>query len=231
VTYDGWYGSIYLAEETTAPAKNLPRALILCTIGVTLLYVLINVGFMHALSIPQLAASKLPAADAAKAILPAGSALFVQVVSLLTVLGLVNVTVLGAPRVLFGVTRDSQFARHTTQVSRGGTPRVALLLTTAAATLLILTGTFNQVIALAAVLFVVNYLSAYVAVFRLRRKEPQLARPYRAVGYPWTTGVAIVGSIGILLTVIGGDPRSAVFAAVLLALSVPVRWWIHRRSP
>ena len=94
------------------------------------------------------------------------------------------------------------------------------------ATLLTLTGTFNQVIALAAVLFVVNYLSAYVAVFRLRRTEPRLARPHRAAGYPWATGVAILGSLSILLTVIVGDPRSAFFAAVLLALSIPVRWWI-----
>lgn len=231
VTYDGWYGSIYLVEETTAPTKNLPRALILCTVGVTLLYVLINVGFMHALSIPQLAVSKLPAADVAKVILPAGSALFVQVISLITVLGLVNVTVLSAPRILYGVTRDGRFARHTTQVSRSGTPRVALLLTTAAASLLIITGTFDQVIAMAAVFFVLNYLSAYLAVIRLRRTEPALTRPWRAWGYPWTTGIVVVGSIGILATVIAGDLRSAAFAMALLAVSIPVRLWNHGRSP
>ncbi len=76
-------------------------------------------------------------------------------------------------------------------MSAGGTPRLALALSSAVAVALILTGTFEQIIALATVLFLLIYIATYVAVFVLRRREPDLPRPYRAFGFPFTTGIVL----------------------------------------
>ena len=229
VTYDGWYTAIYLAEETVDATRTVPRAMIGCALLVTGLYLLINLGFLHALSLPALAASKLPAADAARAILPRGGSEFVTVVSLCTVLSLINATMLGAPRILYAIGRDGMFSGKATRVSASGTPSVALGITSVAVAVLILSGTLEQLIAVAAVLFVLNYVSAYSAVIVLRIRQPSLARPFRALGYPWTTGLVLLGSLVFLVAAVADDPRSGTFAAILIAISVPASWWISRR--
>lgn len=229
VTYDGWYTAIYLAEETVDAARNVPRAIISCALLVTALYLLINAGFLHALSLPALAASKLPAADAARAILPHGGAEFVTVISLCTVLSLINATLLSAPRILYAIGRDGFFPGKATRVSASGTPSVALGVSSAAAALLIASGTLEQLIALAAVVYVINYISAYAGVIVLRIRERATERPFRAWGYPWTTGLVLLGSVVFLVAAVMQDPRTGVFAVVLIGISAPASWWLSRR--
>jgi len=228
VTYDGWYNSIYLAEETVDAARTVPRAMVSCALLVTGLYVLVNAGFLHALSLPVLAASKLPAADAARAILPRGGAELVTLISLGTVLSLLNATLLGAPRILYAIGRDGLFSGRATRVTASGTPSVALGITSAAAGLLVLSGTLEQLIAVAAVLFVLNYVAGYSAVVALRVRVPGLERPFRAWGFPWTTGLVLLGSVLFLVAAVADDPRSGAFAATLIAIAAPVSWWIAR---
>ena len=231
VTYDGWYGAIYMAEETVDASRTIPKAMIGCALLVTALYVFINLGFLHALSLPVLAASTLPAAEVARAILPRGADIFVTAVSLMTVLSLVNAILLGAPRVLYAVGRDGLLPSRATEVSASGTPRVALGLTALMVALLILSGTLEQLIAVAAVLYVLNYLSAYAAVVRLRRMEPSTLRPFKAWGYPWTTWIVLLGSATFLVATVSEDVHSGVFACVLLALAAPAYAWArHRRA-
>jgi basic amino acid/polyamine antiporter, APA family len=112
----------------------------------------------------------------------------------------------------------------------GGTPRVALLLTSMLAVVVILLCTFEQIIAMGAVLFLVSYLSAFLAVFVLRYREPALLRPFRAAGYPFTTAVVLVGSVGILIAAALEDPRSARFAALFLGACIPLYLWARRRG-
>src|ERR1700736_849327 len=195
LTYDGWYSPIYMAEESTQPTLTLPRAIIGGTVLVAAIYVLINIAILRVLPLPVLAASKLPAADAARVVLPHGGAELVTVISLMTVLSLVNATLLMGPRVLLAIGRDGFFTQKADLVSAGGTPQVALGVRSAAAAALILSGTFEQIIAIAAVLFLLNYVSAYVALIVLRRREPAMSRPYRAFGYPFTTGIVLVGCL------------------------------------
>ncbi|HTV94807.1 MAG TPA: APC family permease [Steroidobacteraceae bacterium] len=229
LTYDGWYSPIYLAEESTDPGRTLPRALIGGTLVLIALYVLINVALLKVLPLSVLAASDLPAAAAARMVFPRGGAQLVTVIALLTVLSLINATLLMTPRVLLAIGRDGLFTARAAAVSAGGTPRPALVLSSAAAIALILTGTFDQIIALAAVLFLINYISAYMALFVLRRREPALPRPYRAWGYPFTTGIVCIGCVLALAAAVAQDLRSGVAAALLLAACVPVYAWIARR--
>ena len=229
LTYDGWYSAIYLAEESTQPALTLPRAIIGGTILVAAMYVIFNIAILRVLPLPVLAASALPAADAARVILPRGGAELVTVISLTTVLSLVNATLLMAPRVLLAIGRDGFFTRKAALVSAGGTPRVALGVTSAAAAALIMSGTFDQIIAIAVVLFLLNYVSAYIALIVLRRNEPATPRPYRAFGYPYTTGIVLLGCVLLWIAAIMEDPRSGLFAGLLLLACAPVYAWIARR--
>ncbi len=229
VTYDGWYAAIYMAEETVDASRNVPRAMIVCAVLVTALYVLINAGFLHALSVPALAASTLPAADVAQMIVPHGGATFVTFVALLTVLSLVNATFLGTPRILYALGRDGLVPARVTAVKQGGTPHVALCATAVVAALMIWSGSLKFLIAVAAVLFVLNYLSAYIAVFTLRRTEPATMRPFRVVGYPITTALVLVGSVAFLCATVSDDWVSTGVALGLIASAVPIYLWSRRR--
>jgi APA family basic amino acid/polyamine antiporter len=229
LTYDGWYSPIYLAEENTDPGRTLPRALIGGTVVLIVLYVSVNAALLRVLPMSALASSDLPAATAARMVFPHGGGELVTLISLLTVLSLVNATLLMTPRVLLAIGRDGLFTRKAAAVSAGGTPRLALAVSSAAAIALILSGTFEQIIALATVLFLVNYISAYAALFVLRRREPTLPRPYRAFGFPFTTAIVLVGSVLALIAAAVEDPRSALAAGLLLAACAPIYAWIARR--
>ncbi len=229
VTYDGWYSPIYLAEENTQPTLTLPRALIGGTVLVALMYIIINIAILRVLPIPVLAASELPATDAARVVLPRGGAELVTVISLLTVLSLINATLLMAPRVLLAIGRDGFFTQKAALVSAGGTPRVALAFSSLGAAALIMSGTFQQIVAIAAVLFLLLYVSTYTALFVLRRKEPALPRPYRAFGFPFTTAFVLLGCLLLWIAAIMEDHHSALFAGLLLIACLPVYLWLARR--
>ena len=229
LSYGGWYAPIYMAEENTDPARTLPRAIIGGALLVAALYLLINLAFVRVLPLSVLAASELPAADVASAVLPRGGATLVTVISLLTILSLLNNVLLMGSRVLYAFGRDGFFTHKAAAVSASGTPRVALALTSVAAVVLILSGTFAQTIALAAVLFLLYYVSAFMAVFVLRYREPLRPRPYKAFGYPFSTAIVLAGSVLFLIAALVQDPRSGLIAAVILAGCVPIYAWIVRR--
>ena len=229
LTFDGWYGPIYVAEESTDPALTLPRAIIGGTLLVAALYLVINMAFIRVLPLPVLAASQLPAADAARLFLPRGGAEVVTVISFVTILSVLNATLICAPRILVGLSRDGLGTQKAATVSVSGTPRFALGLSSVAAAMLVLTGTFEQTIALAVVLSVFNYISAYLAVFVLRRREPTFPRPYRAFGFPLSTAVVLAGSMLFLVAAVAGDPRSAIIVAALLIASAPAYEFVKRR--
>jgi APA family basic amino acid/polyamine antiporter len=230
VTYDGWYEAIYFTEEDTDVSKHLPKAMIGGVVIVTGLYLLMNLAFLHVLSIPALAASKLPAADAASVVFPAWSGSFVTVLSLLTLLSLISAVLLGAPRILFAIGRDGLFTERAARVGVGGTPRVALLLSAAMAAMFIASGKFEDIIAISAILVAAMYCVNYMAVIVLRIREPQMARPFRAWGYPVTTVLVLSGSLLFLVAAVHDDPLSAVRAAVLLVVAVPVYAWMRWRQ-
>lgn len=229
VAYDGWYSSIYFAEETVDAVHAVPRAMIGSALLTAALYLLINAGLLHALTLPGLAAAKLPVVEAARVLLPNGAAQLVALISLCVVLSLLNAVLLTAPRIVYALGRDGLLPRQTTWVTNGGTPSVALGLSSATAALAILSGTFEQIIDVSALLFVVNYLTAYSAVIVLRRREPDAPRSFRVPAYPWTTLLVLGGSAAYLGFAFLDDPRTGSAAAAALTLVGAVSWWIARR--
>jgi APA family basic amino acid/polyamine antiporter len=229
VTYDGWYEAIYFTEEDTNVSRHLPRAMIGGVLIVLALYLLMNLAFLHVLSIPALASSTLPAADAARIVFPQGSGTFVTVLALLTLLSLINAVLLGAPRILFAIARDGMLGNHAAHVGTGGTPRPALLVSAITAAAFVASGKFDDIVAIAAILVAAMYCVNYVAVIVLRVREPQMVRPFRAWGFPVSTFVVLIGSLLFLIAAIHDDATSALRAAILLAAAVPTYLWLRRR--
>ena len=108
-------------------------------------------------------------------------------IMVISLLSCINAVQLFCSRILYAMSADGLFFRYFARVNKGGTPELALLLSTIAGVLFVL-GSFERVIAMLSFFFVANYTLSYTSLFILRRKEPQMPRPYRAWGYPWTTG-------------------------------------------
>jgi basic amino acid/polyamine antiporter, APA family len=221
VTYDGWYGAIYFMEEDEDPIRNLPRSSIIGVVACIAVYLLMNAALLHVLPITRLAAAQVPAADAAMAIFGRHGKQVILIVSMVSAIGGINALILMMPRILFGMSRDGLLPRAVASVNRGGTPSAALLLATIAGIALILSGSFEKLVAISAILFVAVYLSGFCALFVLRVREPGLPRPFKLWGYPWTNLAVLVISLAFLVASIIGDLKDALFTLVLLALSYP----------
>jgi len=142
--------------------------------------------------------------------------------TIVALLSAVNSNVLMAPRVLFAMSRDGLFWRGAREVNRGGTPDIALLFSSLMAVAFIVSGRFEQVIAVLAFFFVANYTLSFASLFVRRRRDPHAPRPYRAIGHPFTTGLALFASVAFLLGAIISDTRNSVYALGVLAISFPV---------
>ena len=140
-----------------------------------------------------------------------------------SLLSAINACHLMASRVLFAMSRDGLFFNKVSQVNKGGTPTLALFLGTVVTLVFILFGqTFEKVITVLAFFFVAMYVLSFISVFVLRSREPEKERPYRVWGYPWTTGLALVGSIVFLIGAIASDTRNSFYALLLLLISFPI---------
>lgn len=232
-TYDGWTGVIYFSEEVRNPARDIPRAMLGGVLSVIAIYLLVNLAILYVLPIAEIAGSDLALGKAARTIFgPNGDRIF-RTLMILSMLSAVNACQLMATRVLFAMSRDGLFSTKGARANEGGTPTVALFFSTVVAALFILTGTVDRVLAVVAFFFVVNYAISFSVVFLLRRREPGRPRPYRAWGYPWTTGFSLLGSIAFLAGAVASDTRNSVYALILLAASYPafrVTRWLAIRS-
>ncbi len=221
-TYDGWSAPLYFTEEMRDYRRSLPRALFGGLAAVTVIYILLNVAFAVAVPLPTLAGKNLAAATVAQHLFGNTANTIVRAIMVVSLVSAVNASILMAPRVLFAMSSDGLFWRGATEVNKGGTPDVALMISSVAAASFIITGTFNSVVALLAFFFVANYALSFLSLFVLRRREPDAERPYRAWGHPVTTAIAFAASVGFLGLAIADDPRNSLYALGLLALSLPV---------
>jgi APA family basic amino acid/polyamine antiporter len=222
-TYDGWTGVVYFGEEVRDPGRAIPRSLFAGVTTILVIYLLVNAALLRVLPISRLAGEPFAAGAAATVIFGAQGEPFVQALMLVSLLSAINANHLMAARVLFAMSRDGLFSRRAATVNDGGTPTVALFLSATVAVLFIVIGrTFDQVITVLAFFFIANYTLSFTSLFVLRRREPERPRPYRAWGYPWTTALALAGSVAFLAGAIAGDTRNSVFAVFLLAASYPV---------
>jgi APA family basic amino acid/polyamine antiporter len=226
-TYDGWNGVVYFSEEVTNPGRDIPRSMIGGVLLIIVIYLLVNVALLYVLPISAIAGRDFAAGAAALVIFGRHGDTVFRSLTIISMLSAINAYHLMSTRVLFAISRDGLFAKQAAAVNKGGTPTVALVMSVAVAVLFIIFGeTFEKVISALAFFFVANYTLSFVSVFVLRRREPNKERPYRAWGYPWTTALALIGSVlflvGAIAADMAGDTRYSIYALGLLAVSYPL---------
>ena len=229
-TYDGWSAVIYFSEEVKEPEKNIPRAMFGGLIAVIVIYVLLNIAFLRVVPLPTIAGEKLAAGVVAQHLFgPLGDSIL-RSLTIAALISVVNSNVLMAPRVLFAMSRDSLFWRGAREVNEGGTPDIALLFSSLVAAAFIVSGRFEQIMAVLSFFFVAIYTLSFTSLFVLRKREPDTPRPYRAIGHPFTTGLALLASVAFLAGAVASDTRNSLYTLVVLACSFPVYLWIKSRQ-
>ena len=220
-TVDGWAGVVYFGEEVRDPGRDVPRAIFGSVISIMGIYLLINAAVLYVLPIEQIAGNNFSLGTAATLIFGRYGDPIIRAIMIISLLSCINANQLFCSRTLYAMSADGLFFRHAARVNPGGTPAVALLLSTIVGALFVL-GSFERVIAMLSFFFVANYALSYCSLFLLRKKEPEMPRPYRAWGYPWTTSAALLGSFAFLIGSILTDRDNAPLAAAMLILSYPV---------
>ncbi len=181
--YDGWIETTYVGSEIVDPGRNLPRSIILSTVIVVVLYVLASVAYTYVLSPAVVARSSLVASDAAKVTIGSAGAALVVVAILISTLGANNGIILTAARIPYAMARGGMFFRSQGLVHpRYGTPTVALLTQGVIASTLTAFGKYDQLFTYVVFAQFVFYALSAGAVIRLRKRAPQVARPYRTWG-------------------------------------------------
>jgi len=232
ITYGGWQSPLYFIEEDRDPLRNLPRTMIGGVLSVIGIYLLVNIALLKVLPMSELSRATLPAANAAQAITGAHGRDLITILSVISLVPLLNAVMMMGTRVIFAMGRDRLFWSRTSTVNMGGTPDTATLLTTAIAVGLIVTGTFQRLTAMTSFFLAANYCLCCLALIVLRRREPELPRPYRAWGYPWSVWVVVVGGVMFLVAMLLGDPFNGLAALGLLALGLVGRAALtHRATP
>jgi len=230
---DGWAGVVYFGEEVRDPGRDIPRAIFGSVFSIMGIYLLLNAAVLYILPMSQIAGNQFALGTVAGRIFGPYGDPIIRSIMVISLLSCLNANQLFCSRTLYRMSCDGLFFRRVSEVNAGGTPTLALLLSTLVGVLFVL-GSFERVIAMLSFFFVVNYTLSYLSVFVLRKKEPQMRRPYRAWGYPWTTALALLGSILFLVFSIRSDRENAPLTLAMLVLSYPVflvLQWVKRRAP
>jgi basic amino acid/polyamine antiporter, APA family len=229
-TYDGWNGMLYFGGEVKDPGRNVPRGMAGGVLMVLGIYLLLILGFAHVLGLTGMAGQTMVAATAAQAIFgPVGDRV-VRVVILISLVSAANAIILMAARIPYAMSRDGLAPARLGDVNAGGTPTLSLFGAWLATVALVVTGTFERAIAIAAFYFVLQYGVSFISVIALRWREPDTPRPYKAWGYPVLpialTLIAILFMVGVYVS----DQQNTLLSLALLALSFPVYLAVRRKS-
>jgi APA family basic amino acid/polyamine antiporter len=235
--YNGWYALSLAAGEVENPQRNVPRGLILGMLVVLVVYLLTNLSYFYALPFAEVLTSNstahrdaLPvAAKAAQTFLgPTGTA-FVSIAFIVSTVGALNGTILSNARIPFAMARDGLFFKRMGEVSKGGrVPVWAIIFQGAWASVLALSGTFDQITTYSIFALWLFFGVTASSVFVLRRKMPDAKRPYRTLGYPVVPFLFILVAAWLVVNTILTSPVESAAGLALIALGLPVYFYFKR---
>jgi len=229
-TYDGWYGPTCSAGEMRDPGRSLPRGLILGTAAVILLYMLLNLVYVRALSVPEMAATPRIAETAAAVLFGPGAARLISLAVLVSTFGCLSSTILYSSRIYLPMAEDGLFFRSLAKVDpKHRTPVASLWAQTAWSLLLTFTGTYSQLYTYVVFASVVFHAMTAYAVFVFRRRLPDQPRPYRTWGYPWVPALFILACLLLIGNTLKESPVESLFGLGLVVLGIPAYVMFRRQ--
>ena len=228
-TFDGWIFVTYVAGEVKNPGRNIPLSLIFCMIIVTSVYLLINFVFTYTLGIETMSTSSLVASDSASVFLGEKGTALVTIIILISLMGANNGFVLTSARINYAMAKDKLFFSLAAKVHpKFKSPANALMIQCVWACLLTFTGTFNQLITYIIFSFLIFYGMSAGAVIILRRKLPELERPYKTPLYPWIPIIFILFAVFLTINTVMEAPRDAAIGAGIILLGLPFYYYWNK---
>jgi amino acid transporter len=229
--YDGWADLSFVGGEVREPGRNLPRALLIGTGAVVALYLTANLVYLYLIPMAQMRGAELVAADVAQLVLGPTGVVLVSAAIAVSTFGTLNGSMMTAPRIFFAMAEDRLFPRAVARIDPATrTPTGAILLTAVLGVVFISIRTFTEL----AEQFVIGiwpfYALAVAGVFVLRRRRPDLERPYRAWGYPVVPALFLLASLLLLGNYLVTEPRAFAVDVGLLLAGVPVFHIWRRRT-
>ena len=230
--YEGWQYVTFSAGETLDPQRTFARGIAVGTLALIAIYVFANVGYFAALGVSGVAASRTVASDAASAAIGGWAASIVAGVILVSIFSASNGMMLTLPRLFFAMARDRLFLSQLARVHpRFGTPAAAIVGTAIWSSVLVLSGSFEQLLAYVVFMSWLWFALAAMAIFAYRRREPDAPRPFRTPGYPVTPILFIAAALVIVLNTVLAQPIQSLVGLGLALLGIPAYlWWRTRRQ-
>ena len=226
-TFDGWIFVTYVAGEVKDPGKNIPLSIILCMVIVVSIYLTLNYVLVYVLGFDKMIGSELVMSDAALVFLGNKGAAIITVIILISLIGANNGFVLTSARINYAMAKDGLFFKQAAIIHKKfKSPANALLMQCVWSSILTLTGTFNQLITYIIFASWIFYAMSAGAVIVLRKKLPDLKRPYQIPLYPWIPIIFILFAVFLTINTILEAPRDAAIGSILILAGLPFyRYW------
>jgi basic amino acid/polyamine antiporter, APA family len=232
--YQGWVSVGFIGGEVKNPNKNIPKGIMIGVFIVIAIYLLVNITYLSLISIPQLeqvynSHNQIAAVEAVRSFWGTGGVMFISLLILLTTLGCTNASILTGSRPYYAMANDGLFFSGIGKLNKANVPSNSLLWQGIWASLLVLSGTFDQLTDMIIFAVFFFYGATSLGVFILRRKMPDAHRPYKVWGYPVVPAIFILFCVFLIFNTIITRPREAAIGMTLILLGIPVYLLLQRK--
>jgi len=230
-TYSGWFASAYIGSEIRDPKRNLPLSLIIGTLIVTVIYTLMNVLYLYALPVTALKGSVNVAQAAMARLFSPSLAGLVSIPIVLAIAASINANILTGARVCYAMADDSSFWSSFRRLHPlYNTPYISILSQSGIAVLLVIFGTFNDLLGYVVFVMLLSSVATGVSLFVLRRKDPMLPRPFRTWGYPLVPLLFVGAYATIAVQIAFSNPSASLLGIGIALTGLPFFFWWKLRS-
>lgn len=233
--YQGWASVGYIGGEVKNMNRNIPLGITIGMFIVIAIYLLVNTAYLSLLPISKLeqihqTGTGIAAIEAVKIFWGRSGELFIAILILITTLVCSHVTIITSCRIYFAMAKESLFFKKAGAINKYASPANSLLYQGIWASVLVLSGTFDQLTDMIIFAVFVFYGSTALGVFILRKKMPNATRPYKVWGYPFVPALVILFSAGLFINTIITQSRDAAIGLVLMFTGVPMWYWFNRKK-
>lgn len=230
--YDGWNNVTFISGEVKNPQRNIPLSLLYGTLIVIIVYVLINLAYLYVMPIEEIANSPLVAAAAAEKIFGKNGGAIISIAVIISTFGAANGSLMASARVPFAMAREKMFFNYLGKVHpRFATPHTSLVVQGIVSSLLVLSGSFDTITDYVIFATWFFYMLTAFGVIVLRKKMPDVPRPYKVIGYPYTIWFFVIFSFVFLVNSIISDSENAAMGMLLIMTGLPLYFfWKYFRK-